>query len=85
VIEGVDPHPLGATDAGADRELSAAARTSLCLARMPGGVWCTRERGHEATDAMHLGPEPRKMPAPGEATRLGRGEARNPGKQLVPG
>lgn len=53
MIVGVDPSPLGETDAGDGREERAAAREQLCLARMPGARYCTRARDHEGRHASH--------------------------------
>ena len=53
MIVGVDPSPLGETDAGDGREERAAHRAAFCLERMPGARYCTRDRGHEGEHASH--------------------------------
>lgn len=60
MIEGVDPHPLGATDAGMGREDRQVARENICLERLREGQWCKRVTGH---DGPHLpGAAPRELP-----------------------
>lgn len=75
MIVGVDPSPLGATDAGDGREERTAARDQLCLERMTGSRYCTRDREHEGEHASHA--SPRDLPSntfgPEQAVKRGWG------------